>query len=140
MELSWDLSVILLISNLIPRVRKQILNNLNPFNHIGTCVLVQGIVCIAKRSVWTLKTMKRMWAIKCFNIFYYPRSFWVSSVIQMFLESAVKMDIYSTSSVLWPKLIPLCWEKAFCCSVTHSCLILCDPMDCRMPGLPVIIS
>ena len=24
-----------------------------------------------------------------------------------------------------------------CCSVTKSCLILCDPMDCNMPGLPV---
>ena len=25
----------------------------------------------------------------------------------------------------------------FCCSVTKSCLTLCDPMDCSMPGLPV---
>ena len=24
-----------------------------------------------------------------------------------------------------------------CCSVTHSCLTLCDPMDCNMPGCPV---
>ena len=24
-----------------------------------------------------------------------------------------------------------------CCSVTQSCLTLCDPMDCSMPGLPV---
>ena len=23
------------------------------------------------------------------------------------------------------------------CSVTHSCLTLCDPMDCSMPGFPV---
>ena len=23
-----------------------------------------------------------------------------------------------------------------CCSVTKSCLTLCDPMDCSMPGLP----
>ena len=26
-----------------------------------------------------------------------------------------------------------CW----CCSVVQSCLTLCDPMDCSMPGLPV---
>ena len=25
-----------------------------------------------------------------------------------------------------------------CCSVTHSCPTLCDPMDCSMPGLPVL--
>ena len=24
-----------------------------------------------------------------------------------------------------------------CCSVTQSCLTLCDPMDCSTPGLPV---
>ena len=24
-----------------------------------------------------------------------------------------------------------------CCSVSLSCLPLCDPMDCSMPGLPV---
>ena len=82
--------------------------------------------------------MKKTWVNKCFNIFQHPRSFWVSSVIQMVLESAVKMGTYYTSSVLRPKFRPLCWEKAFCCSITHSCLILWDPMDCRMPGLPVL--
>ena len=25
----------------------------------------------------------------------------------------------------------------YCCSVAQSCLILCDPMDCRTPGIPV---
>ena len=25
-----------------------------------------------------------------------------------------------------------------CCSVTLSCLTLCDPMDCSMPGFPVL--
>ena len=26
----------------------------------------------------------------------------------------------------------------FCCSVTHLCLTLCNPMDCRRPGFPVL--
>ena len=26
----------------------------------------------------------------------------------------------------------------YCCSVAKSCLILCDPMDCSMPGFPVL--
>ena len=25
-----------------------------------------------------------------------------------------------------------------CCSITNSCLTLCDPMDCSMPGFPVL--
>ena len=25
-----------------------------------------------------------------------------------------------------------------CCSVAESCLTICDPMDCRMPGFPVL--
>ena len=33
------------------------------------------------------------------------------------------------------------WEvphRAHCCSVSKSCLTLCNPMDCSMPGLPVL--
>ena len=26
----------------------------------------------------------------------------------------------------------------YCCSVTKSCLILCDPTDCRMPSFPIL--
>ena len=26
----------------------------------------------------------------------------------------------------------------FCCSVTQLCLTLCDPMDCSMPGFPIL--
>ena len=26
------------------------------------------------------------------------------------------------------------WDRACCCSVAQSCLTLCDPMDCSMPG------
>ena len=28
--------------------------------------------------------------------------------------------------------------KICCCSITQSCPTLCDPMDCSMPGLPVL--
>ena len=28
-------------------------------------------------------------------------------------------------------------QSNFCCSVTKSCLTLCDPTDCSMPGFPV---
>jgi len=28
--------------------------------------------------------------------------------------------------------------KIFCCSITHLCLTLCDPMNCNMPGFPVL--
>ena len=32
----------------------------------------------------------------------------------------------------------LCFKlQKSCCSVTQSCLTLCDPMDCNTPGLPV---
>ena len=36
------------------------------------------------------------------------------------------------SSVLWSKIQFPC-----CCSVVHLCPTLCDPMDCRTPGLSV---
>ena len=28
--------------------------------------------------------------------------------------------------------------QAFCWSVAKSCLTLCDPMDCSMPGFPIL--
>ena len=33
---------------------------------------------------------------------------------------------------------PKC-KSCGCCSVTQSCLTLCDPMDCSTPGLPVTV-
>ena len=30
------------------------------------------------------------------------------------------------------------FSKSCCCSVTESCLTLSDPMDCGMPGLPIL--
>ena len=35
-------------------------------------------------------------------------------------------------------LLPLVWLSLCCCSVSQSCLTLCDPMDCSMPGFPVL--
>ena len=29
-------------------------------------------------------------------------------------------------------------EVCMCCSFTKSCPTFCDPMDCSMPGLPVL--
>jgi len=29
------------------------------------------------------------------------------------------------------------WERG-CCSVAQLCLTLCDPMDCSMPGFPIL--
>ena len=42
----------------------------------------------------------------------------------------------------WSPYICVYWAFYFffevitCCSVTQSCLTLCDPMDCSMPGFP----
>ena len=46
---------------------------------------------------------------------------------------------YSLFTFLWA----LCkWDNTIyfccCCSVTKSCLILCNPMDCSMPGFPIL--
>ena len=29
-------------------------------------------------------------------------------------------------------------DSSFCCSVAQACLTFCDPMDCSMPGFPVL--
>ena len=37
----------------------------------------------------------------------------------------------------WIKKIKYTYTMEYCCSVAQSCLILCNPMDCSTPGLPV---
>ena len=38
---------------------------------------------------------------------------------------------------LCPWDIPVKNTSCYCCSITQSCLTLCDSMDCSIPGLPV---
>ena len=38
-------------------------------------------------------------------------------------------------TVLWMLIVYLTY---CCCSVTKSCLTFCDPLDCSMPGFPVL--
>ena len=40
--------------------------------------------------------------------------------------------------VLGFSLCELLTKSYCCCSVAKSCLTLCDPMDCSMPGFPVL--
>ena len=37
----------------------------------------------------------------------------------------------------WLESITFQWTHC-CCSVTQSCLMFCDPMDCSTPGFPVL--
>ena len=49
----------------------------------------------------------------------------------------------TTAVLSWPNLssagfqAPL-YTHHYCCSVAKSCLTLCNPMDCSMPGFPVL--
>ena len=59
-----------------------------------------------------------------FLVFYYSFFFFFKeSILVLFHECNVYFDL-NINSVQF-------------CSVAHSCLTLCNPMDCSMPGLPV---
>ena len=45
----------------------------------------------------------------------------------------VREQCFLRSEILLPSRLLFCW-----CSVTHWWLSLCDPMDCSMPGSPVL--
>ena len=46
----------------------------------------------------------------------------------------LNLDVYPFSLKIF---VYVCMHFC-CCSVTKSCPILCDPMDCSMPGFPVL--
>ena len=53
------------------------------------------------------------------------------SIAVLFIYSVVSVScVQQSDSVLYKKYI-------YCCSVTKSCLTLCDSMDCSTPGFPV---
>ena len=58
---------------------------------------------------------------------------WEASVL-FIMPMAVGQHLLVSEIILTSWLISICC----CCSVTRSCLTLCDPMYCSTPGLPVI--
>ena len=66
----------------------------------------------------------------------------------LFVENTICWKEYSFPIVLtfcqksvvslYRLLILFHWLICCCCSVTHSCLILCNPTDCSMPGNHVL--
>ena len=48
------------------------------------------------------------------------------------------MDFFKLFKVSMKETLDLFCLEFCCCSVTQSCLTLCDPMDCSMPGIPVL--
>ena len=73
-----------------------------------------------RQENWSLKTL-----ILC------------SGVIQMVNGRASKPAKQPSPSHL-PSRAFFLHHTSICCSVTHSCPTLCDPMDCSMPGFPVL--
>ena len=49
-----------------------------------------------------------------------------------FVVSTQVMSLLEVQTTLWIT------EPSCCCSVTHSCPTLCNPMNCSTPGLPVL--
>ena len=54
-------------------------------------------------------------------------------------KQTIKVCFYQSGNwhrVLW-ELVQCCISYSLICSVAQSCPILCDPMDCGLPGSPV---
>ena len=68
-----------------------------------------------------------------------------SVLLLMDVQQLVAILVLSQEMSAWPSTLPswttnLHFCQCCCCSVAQSCLTLCDPMDCSMPGLPVPYS
>ena len=68
-----------------------------------------------------------------------------SVLLLMVVQQLVAILVLSQEMSAWPSTLPswttnLHFCQCCCCSVAQSCLTLCDPMNCSMPGLPVPYS
>ena len=57
------------------------------------------------------------------------------SVKQPLRKTIQQLLIKLNAYIPWDTVIP--FQSICCCSVTQSCLTLCNPVDCSMPGLAV---
>ena len=58
----------------------------------------------------------------------------ISRICGIQKKSDTSKLMYKTETVIESKLNG---EREYCCFVAKSCLTLCNPMDCSMPGFPV---
>ena len=69
------------------------------------------------------------------------------TVTSLISSTSSHEKVCASNSSISEKSCYLCLKKKkkrmnewMCCSVTQSCLTLCDPMDCSTPGFPVLHS
>ena len=77
--------------------------------------------------------------LKCFVQItsFYPHNCQIRQAGKLFFLQIRKLDAYSGEARIWTRVINY-HAITLCCSVTHSCLTLCKPMDCSTPGFPVL--
>ena len=58
------------------------------------------------------------------------------------MSSDVYNDFVKKKKIRKTPVLAIVWRhnliKICCCSVTQACPTLCDPMDCGLPGFPVL--
>ena len=64
---------------------------------------------------------------------------WLTNIpVCVFLCVSVCVYNIFIHSLLSELVFSFSLDVYYCCSVTQSCLTLCDPMDCSTPGFPVL--
>ena len=68
---------------------------------------------------------------------------WKNNLLITVTPVLLKIGIHTckdqkSSHLLYMKLFNLCSWNNSCCSVAKLCMTLCDPLDCSMPGFPVL--
>jgi len=105
-----------------------------PSKQVGVCVLihVQLFETPWIRLLCPWDFPGRNTGVGCYFLLQgiFPTQGWNQCLLPL-LNWQERHDFF-TISATWEAQHAIC-----CCSVAKSCLTLCDPMDCRTPGLPV---
>ena len=64
-------------------------------------------------------------------------SIWTYTYVDICKQTIFKEDRVIPSTLSFFRMTPAI-QVPFCCSVTQSCPPLCEPMDCLMPGFPIL--
>ena len=94
-----------------------------------------------------------LWTLKIFFILFYfflkLKNVYFYGKVYCYKYSSMYMSISNSQSippscpsplVMVPNIYSFSSSSLCCCSAAHSCLTLCDPMDCSTPSLPEILQ
>ena len=121
-------------------------SNIATFLYIPFCFVVQSLSCVwLFVTPWTTSCQASLSFTSFWSLLRLTSTEFLISALLFFSFGVFFFPYFFFGFMVpcwkfqdWILFIWIHWALWFCCSVTQLCLTLCNPMNCSMPGFPVL--